>query len=108
MTMSSVTRQRCLHHPLREAVARCVECHQSFCRECITEHDDRIVCSNCLKLIAQHTPASRWRWQRLIAPFQVAFGVMVAWLFFYFAGRVFVSIPTRYHEGTVWSENEAR
>ena len=37
----------------REAVARCPECTQFFCRECITEHDDRVLCSACLKKLAR-------------------------------------------------------
>ena len=41
--------QRCFNHATREAVARCPECHHFFCRECITEHDDRVLCTGCLK-----------------------------------------------------------
>ena len=98
----TLTAERCLHHPLREAVARCVECRQVFCRECITEHDDRIVCSACLKKLIAQSDSTRWTLGKLFAPMPVAIGLIIAWLFFYLAGRVFISIPARYHEGTVW------
>jgi hypothetical protein len=29
-------------------------------------------------------------------------GILTVWLFFYAVGRVLVSIPSRFHEGTVW------
>jgi hypothetical protein len=51
--MAALARQRCLHHSSREAIARCLDCRQFFCRECITEHDERLVCASCLKKVAQ-------------------------------------------------------
>lgn len=99
---SAIIVQRCLNHPTREAVARCVACRQTFCRECITEHDDRILCSACLKLAVVQGDTSRRRLRSMLAPFSLVLGLVVAWLFFYFAGRILVSIPTRFHEGTVW------
>jgi formylmethanofuran dehydrogenase subunit E len=39
---------RCQRHPGREAAARCPSCQQSFCRECITEHEGRMLCLACL------------------------------------------------------------
>jgi uncharacterized paraquat-inducible protein A len=97
--------QRCLHHPVREAVARCPECGQFFCRECITEHDDRVICSSCLKKLTVRTEARR----RSFAPaFRVAAavaGLLVAWMFFFIIGRMLVKIPTRFHEGTVWKQD---
>lgn len=51
--MPALIHQRCFNHATREAVARCPECSQFFCRECITEHDDRVICSACLKKLAR-------------------------------------------------------
>ena len=104
---AALTAQRCLHHPVREAVARCVECRQYFCRECITDHQDRIVCSACLKVFMTKKETSRWKLRKMMAPLPIVMGVIIAWLFFYFAGRVFILIPTRYHEGTVWLGEDA-
>ena len=51
--MQNLAHQRCFNHAVREAVARCPECGQCFCRECITEHDDRVVCAACLKKLTR-------------------------------------------------------
>ena len=40
---------RCLFHPLREAAARCPHCHGTFCRECVTDEDDKLACPPCLR-----------------------------------------------------------
>ena len=57
--MAALLANRCLHHPVREAVARCPECGQFFCRECITEHEDRVVCSSCLKRLTAKKETKR-------------------------------------------------
>ncbi|MFN7139481.1 MAG: rhomboid family protein, partial [Limisphaerales bacterium] len=53
--MQNLTQQHCLNHFTREAAARCPECKQFFCRECITEHDDRVICAGCLRKLQQPT-----------------------------------------------------
>jgi hypothetical protein len=40
---------RCLFHPLREAAARCPHCQGTFCRECVTDEDDKLACPPCLR-----------------------------------------------------------
>jgi len=103
--MAVLLAQRCLHHPVREAVARCPECTQFFCRECITEHDDRVICSSCLRRLTTKTETKR----RSLAPFgRVAVavgGLLIAWIFFFLIGRMLVNIPTSFHEGTVWERD---
>ena len=44
----AVAARTCKIHPAREAVARCPECSSYYCRECITEHEFRMVCASCL------------------------------------------------------------
>ncbi len=100
--MAALLHQRCFHHSLREAVARCPECRLFYCRECITEHDDRVICATCLgKITAVAAPARRsFAW---ILPFaQSAVGLAIVWLFFYFFGASLLSMPSSFHEGTVW------
>jgi hypothetical protein len=43
---------RCLFHPLREAAARCPHCGGTFCRECVTDEDDKLACPPCLRRMA--------------------------------------------------------
>ncbi len=103
--MSALATQRCLHHPVREAVARCPECGQFFCRECITEHDDRVICSTCLKRLAAVAEKKPRSFALLLRPAQVAAGVVMAVLFFYVVGRVLITIPASFHEGTLWQSS---
>jgi hypothetical protein len=102
--MELLAHQRCLHHASREAVARCPECAQFFCRECITEHDDRVICAACLRRLARPTLRERFRWLHLGLAGQLILGVLTAWLFFYLAGRTLVVMPADFHEGTLWRD----
>ena len=47
---------RCLFHPLREAAARCPHCGGTFCRECVTDEDERLACPPCLRRMAVPPP----------------------------------------------------
>lgn len=49
---------RCLFHPLREAAARCPHCGGTFCRECVTDEDDKLACPPCLRRMTR-TPAPK-------------------------------------------------
>ena len=100
--MATLIAHRCLHHPVREAVARCPECAQFFCRECITEHEDRVVCSSCLRRLAVRPVAKRRGFAPLWRLSAAALGIVVAWLFFFVVGRILVSIPSSFHEGEIF------
>ena len=105
--MPTLIHQRCFNHSGREAIARCPECVRHFCRECVTEHDDRLLCAACLKKLAQQ-PRTRPGWFiGLVRAGQCLAGVLVAWLFFYYIGRTLLSIPTTFHEGTLWKARPA-
>ena len=100
--MASFAHQRCFNHAGREAAARCPECGQCFCRECITEHEDRVVCAACLQKLA-HRPFARhstFAWFFRIA--QCLFGVLIAWFFFFLIGDSLMRSPASFHEGTLW------
>src|SRR2546430_17055349 len=99
--MPSLTQQRCLNHSFREAVARCPGCKQYFCRECVTEHEDRGLRAACLKKLTRSGSARRFRVGQLAVSVQGLFGVLTAGWFFYCAGRVFLAIPDSFAEGTV-------
>ena len=101
MTAAS-TQHRCLHHPTREAVARCPECREFYCRECITEHDDRVICSACLKKLAGQVATPRRSWSALLRPAAVLGGMFTAWIFFYAIGHWATQIPSSFHSGELW------
>jgi hypothetical protein len=101
--METLSQQHCYHHPRREAVVRCPACGRFFCRECVTEHDDRMLCSGCLAHLAgsRGQGAGRWR-ERLILWTQGIGGFLMIWYLFYMVGRMLLAIPHEFHEGTIW------
>jgi hypothetical protein len=103
-----LAQQRCFNHFQREAVARCVECRQFFCRECVAEHDDRIVCATCLGKLARRPPARTRRVAGLLRLGQCVIGVILLWCFFYLCGVKMLSIPTSFHEGTLWQSGQSQ
>ena len=107
--MTTLSEQRCFNHENREAVARCPECRNFFCRECITEHDGRVICASCLKI--ESGPSEKpTTLARVVRPllFLVAFGIL--WVFFFLVGRSLLSLPDSFHDGSVWTaaSNDAR
>jgi hypothetical protein len=100
--MQNLAHQRCFNHAGREAVARCPECGHYFCRECITEHDDRVVCAACLKKLTRQPLTRRTAFARLLRLGQCAFGIGVAWFFFFLIGEGLLKLPDSFHEGTLW------
>jgi len=97
-----LTHQRCFNHAQREAVARCPECSQFFCRECVTEHEDRVICAACLRKMAK-VPLLRRRGFAGAARFcQCLLGTLAAWFFFYLVGECLLALPDAFHEKTLW------
>jgi late competence protein required for DNA uptake (superfamily II DNA/RNA helicase) len=100
--MGPLAQKRCFHHSVREAVARCPECGRFFCRECITEHQGRVLCAGCLAAKAA-PPPKKIRWSGVLtAPLQLAAGLWLAWWFFVLVGKLLLAIPTTFHDGSVW------
>jgi len=100
--MRDLAYQRCLNHAEREAVARCPGCGQFFCRECITEHDDRVICANCLRKLARVPLLQRRGFVGALRVGQCLLGLLVVWFFFYLVGESLLALPTSFHEGTLW------
>lgn len=102
--MSVLAIQRCLHHPSREAVARCAECGNPFCRECIAEHDQRIICATCLQRLLKPVEVKRRPWGLMVRQTAGSLGgFMLAWLCFYCLGRMLLMLPSSFHVA-VWGE----
>lgn len=88
--MTPLIDQRCHHHASREAVVRCPQCRRFFCRECVTEHDGRMMCVSCVPARGGHAGTSSF------APWIVAgcAGFLLAWVMFYYLGVIFARIPS--------------
>ena len=100
--MRSLSQQRCFNHSHREAAARCPGCAHFYCRECITEHDDRVICAACLRKLARVPFTKRGGFVAVIRTFKVMAGVFLVWLFFHYFGQTLLSVPSSFHDGTVW------
>jgi hypothetical protein len=92
--------QRCWTHEAREAVCRCPECGRSFCRECVTEHDGRLLCAACLKTLAQVPTSRRGGLRRLIPAAMALAGILLAWLVFFGAGAAFNLFASRLEQSS--------
>ena len=99
---SDLIYQRCFNHALREAAARCPECGHFYCRECITEHNERVICATCLAKLAKLPLTQRAGFIGVVRLGQVVIGLVTACLFFYLCGRVLLSIDSSVHEGSIW------
>jgi len=103
--MATLVQQRCRNHVQREAVARCPECAKFFCRECVTEHDGRLICEPCLTALLEQDAAERPKiWGSVIRAFAVAGGFAIAWWVFYILGNALIAIPSEFHDGTAFSD----
>jgi hypothetical protein len=100
--MPSLAHQHCLNHSAREAVAQCPQCRQFFCRECVTEYDDRLLCAACMRKISKVDAPARQPWRALGRVGLSVAGCCTAALFFYWLGQILLLIPTRFHDGTLW------
>ena len=94
----------CVIHPDRQSVARCPSCRQFFCEECITEHEGRLICANCLRGSVHEAAAAppRKRAIQLMPLLQLGFALMIGWLLFYLVAGTLADIPDDFHDGTIW------
>ncbi|HWM23856.1 MAG TPA: rhomboid family protein [Chthoniobacterales bacterium] len=94
--------QRCVHHPDREAAARCPECSRFFCRECVSEHDDRVLCASCLAAGLRVRAPGRSRFSPLGRALAAVLGLCLAWWFFDLVAQGLMRLPASVHEGSIW------
>jgi len=100
--MPDITQQRCRNHMKREAVARCPGCGGFFCRECITEHEDKVLCAACLRQLVEPygKPSDRFRGLFRLGHFLL--GILILYVLFYYFAQILVALPSDFHEGTLW------
>lgn len=82
-------------------MARCRSCGQAYCRECVVEHDHRLVCAECLFREAGWARARTGRVPWLaVVQWVVAAGLV--WLFFYGVAVALQRVPSEVHDGLIW------
>lgn len=80
-----------------------MECSGFFCRECISDHLGRLLCTQCLlKLASPPRERRRLNLGWLGRGAQLLLGLVLAWLVFYYAGRSLIAIPTEVHDATLF------
>jgi len=84
--------QRCWNHDSREAVCRCLACGRSFCRECVTEHESRLVCAGCLRKLVEAAAVRRGRMRRMASTALMLAGLLLAWGVFFAAGESMIAL----------------
>ena len=67
---------RCRRHPDRPAAARCPECGEAHCRECVVEHEGRILCAACLTRLTAASAAATPTGSRFRVGLSAAVGVL--------------------------------
>jgi len=100
--MQELSQQRCHNHMLREAVARCPECSRFFCRECITEHEDIVLCATCLRIRSATSGLIPDRFRGLLQAGQFLLGIVILYIVFFYLARILLALPSDFHEGTLW------
>jgi hypothetical protein len=102
--MAALALQRCLHHAGREAIARCPECGHFYCRECIAEHSDRVICAACLRKLTAPAAAPPRRRRNLWPALQFCTGLLLLLVCFYAVGRMLLALPEEFHDDQLWRE----
>src|SRR6185295_1756171 len=90
-----IIHQRCWNHEAREAVCRCPGCGRSYCRECVTEHDARLLCRSCLAGLAGATRIRGAGMRRMLPAAMALGGILLAWVVFYAAREAVVLLSAR-------------
>lgn len=84
-------------------MARCPECARYYCRECIVEHDNRVLCTHCVsKLLAPKTKKRR-SLEPVFLPLAFCVVLLVGWMCFYLLAEVLLRIPSNLLESTFQS-----
>ena len=78
-------------------MARCPECKRHYCRECVTEHEHRLLCASCIASIEVDEVRER-RPIPVRGLIQITAGVTMLWVAFYILGQSLLLIPSEYHD----------
>jgi len=96
----------CAIHPDRNAGARCPQCEQFYCSECITEHEGRLICAACLHAPEEVEPDARNGFRKVAGLFsvvlQLSLAIFFCWLIFYVFAQTLGDMPDDFHDGTIW------
>jgi len=100
----SIAAQRCFAHNERGASGRCPACIRFYCRECLTEHEGRVLCTRCLQALTKPGDVKSFSILRGITRGVAGLlGVAFAGAFFYLVGLLMARLPASFHDGSALS-----
>ena len=100
----SIPQQHCWNHPGRGAICRCPVCHRSFCHECVSEHDSRLLCASCIKASVLPPGQARIRrTPRLLLPAMALASTLLAWTIFFSLGEIIME-SARLADRSAWRD----
>lgn len=91
-----ISLSRCFNHAAREAVARCPECTDYFCRECVTEHENKVICASCFRTTTEGAEQEK-RNSVIVSLLALVLGVALIWCVTYLVGRGLLAVPSSWH-----------
>ncbi len=107
--MPQLHQTKCINHASREAAARCPVCRNFFCRECITEHEGKVICASCLLTLTQEAGSKEKKSDRKLmripaGVLKALVSLLVLWILFYAAGQLLLLFPDSFHSGDMWKK----
>jgi hypothetical protein len=112
MKKQLIEKKHCYNHQEREPVAKCPECGNYFCWECITEFEYRVLCAECIKkksVKKTEKPGGVDVFFRLIfIPLKVITGIIITWAVFFVLAQGLILIPDNFHSGRIFHEQEKK
>jgi len=96
----------CFIHGGREAVALCLECRRAFCRECVVDHDGRLICATCLTRLRHKPERAPGAFRSFLRTLGVAAALLLCWMIFYLGARAIVTTDTSRHTFSSSPESE--
>jgi len=93
--------QRCWNHEGREAVCLCPACGRCFCRECVTEHEARLLCAACLEAASGAGRPRRGAMSAFAIVSLAMASLLFTWGVFFSLGEAIMSLNARM-EQSAW------
>lgn len=97
---SFLQREKCWNHASREAACRCPLCNRSYCRECVTEHENRFLCAACLRT-RSGASARRREFHLPWTSVAVLSSFLLVWLLFFVTSQI-LSFGSDHATRAVW------
>ncbi len=87
--------QHCWNHEAREAACRCPSCGRTYCRECVSEHEGRLLCAACLAGVTGKRETRAGFADKLTPPTMLLAAILLAWLTYWVMGASVIGLVRR-------------